>query len=55
MGFFQVKKDSLINCSIAHLVETNSRLVINEEVIPIFQNNVIDYLYGKKYGKATVK
>ena len=54
-GNITVKKDSLINCSIAHLVETNSRLVINEEVIPIFQNNVIDYLYGKKYGKATVK
>ena len=54
-GNITVKKDSLINCSIAHLIETKSKLVINEESIPIFQDNVIDYLYGKKYGKATVK
>ena len=54
-GNITVKKDSLINCSIAHLIETKSKLVINEESIPVFQDNVIDYLYGKKYGKATVK
>ena len=54
-GNITVKKDSLINCSIAHLIETKSKLVINEESIPVFQENVIDYLYGKKYGKATVK
>ena len=54
-GNIIVNKDSLINCSIAHLIETKSKLVINEEDITVFQNNVIDYLYGKKYGKATVK
>ena len=54
-GNITVKKDSLINCSIAHLIETKSKLVINEESIPVFQENVIEYLYGKKYGKATVK
>ena len=54
-GYITVKKDSLINCSIAHLIETKSKLVINEESIPVFQENVIEYLYGKKYGRATVK
>ena len=54
-GNITVKKDSLINCSIAHLIETKSKLVINEESIPVFQENVIEYLYGKKYGRATVK
>ena len=54
-GNITVKKDSLINCSIAHLIETKSKLFINEDSIRVFQDNVIDYLYGKKYGKATVK
>ena len=54
-GDITVKKDSLINCSIAHLIETKSKLVIDEQDIQVFQENVIDYLYGKKYGKATVK
>ena len=54
-GNIQTYNDTLINCSLAHLIETNSKLVINNKEIHIFQNNVIDYLYGKKYGKATVK
>ncbi|MFL2564608.1 MAG: hypothetical protein ACJ0QN_02300 [Parvicellaceae bacterium] len=54
-GKITVENDSLIDCSIAHLIETKSKLVINEESIPVFKDNVIDYLYGKKYGKATVK
>ena len=35
-GNITVKKDSLINCSIAHLIETKSKLVINEESISSF-------------------
>ena len=54
-GYITVIKDSLINCSLAHLIETKSKLVIDEQDIQVFQENVIDYLYGKKYGKATVK
>ena len=54
-GNISVKKDSLINCSLAHLIETNSKLIINEDSIRVFQDNVIDYLYGKEYGKATDK
>lgn len=54
-GNITVENDSLIDCSIAHLIETKSKLIINEDSIRVFQDNVIDYLYGKKYGKATVK
>ena len=54
-GYIKVIKDSLINCSLAHLIETKSKLIIDEQDVQVFQENVIDYLYGKKYGKATVK
>ena len=54
-GYITVIKDSLINCSLAHLIETKSKLIIDEQDVQVFQENVIDYLYGKKYGKATVK
>ena len=37
------------------LIEYNSNLIFDGEKIKVFQNNVIDYLYGKKYGKATMK
>ena len=54
-GNITVKNDSLIDCSIAHLIETKSKLIINEDSIRVFQDNVIEYLYGNKYGKATDK
>ena len=47
--------DEISNCSVNHLIEYNSNLTFNGEKIRVFQNNVIDYLYGKKYGKATLK
>tara|TARA_B100000579_G_C22716018_1_gene796947 strand:- start:146 stop:1015 length:870 start_codon:yes stop_codon:yes gene_type:complete len=47
--------DQISNCSVNHLIEYNSNLTFNGEKIRVFQNNVIDYLYGKKYGKATLK
>ena len=45
--------DVIINCSVNNLIEYNSNLTLNGEKIRFFQNNVIDYLYGRKYGKAT--
>ena len=45
--------DVIINCSVNNLIEYNSNLTLNGEKIRVFQNNVIDYLYGRKYGKAT--
>jgi len=47
--------DEITNCSVNNLIEYNSSLTINGEKVKVFQNNVIDYLYGKKYGKATFK
>jgi hypothetical protein len=47
--------DEISNCSVNNLIEYNSNLTFNGEKIRVFQNNVIDYLYGKKYGKATFK
>ena len=47
--------DEITNCSVNNLIEYNSNLTFNGEKIRVFQNNVIDYLYGKKYGKATLK
>ena len=47
--------DEITNCSVNYLIEYNSNLTFNGEKIRVFQNNVIDYLYGKKYGKATFK
>jgi hypothetical protein len=47
--------DMITNCSVNNLVEYNSNLTLNGEKTRVFQNNVIDYLYGKKYGKATFK
>ena len=47
--------DVITNCSVNNLIEYNSNLTLNGEKTRVFQNNVIDYLYGKKYGKATFK
>ena len=47
--------DEITNCSVNNLIEYNSSLTFNGEKVKVFQNNVIDYLYGKKYGKATFK
>ena len=47
--------DEISNCSVNNLIEYNSILNFNGEKIRVFQNNVIGYLYGKKYGKATFK
>jgi len=47
--------DEITNCSVNNLIEYNSSLTLNGEKVRVFQNNVIDYLYGKKYGKATFK
>ena len=47
--------DEITNCSVNNLIEYKSNLTFNGEKIRVFQNNVIDYLYGKKYGKATFK
>ena len=47
--------DSISNCNKENLIEYNSSLTINGAKIEEFQNNVIDYLYGNKYGKATFK
>ena len=47
--------DSISNCNKENLIEYNSSLTINGAKIEDFQNNVIDYLYGNKYGKATFK
>ncbi len=47
--------DEITNCLLNNLIEYNSNLTFDGEKIIVFQNNVIDYLYGKKYGKATFK
>lgn len=47
--------DSILNCDKENLIEYNSSITINGKRINSFQNNVIDYLYGNKYGKATFK
>ena len=47
--------DKITNCLLNNLIEYNSNLTFDGEKIRVFQNNVIDYLYGKKYGKATFK
>ena len=47
--------DEISNCSVNNLIEYNSNLTFDGEKIRVFQNNVIDYLYCKKYGKATFK
>jgi hypothetical protein len=47
--------DSIKNCSLTHLIEYESSLTIDENKIDSFEYNIIDYLYGKKYGKATIK
>lgn len=47
--------DEITNCLLNNLIEYNSNLTFDGEKIRVFQNNVIDYLYGKKYGKATFK
>jgi hypothetical protein len=47
--------DEITNCLLNDLIEYNSNLTFDGEKIRVFQNNVIDYLYGKKYGKATFK
>ena len=47
--------DEITNCSVNNLIEYHSSLTFNGEKVKVFQNNVIDYLYGKKYGKATFK
>ena len=54
-GEIYSSNDKITNCSVDHLIEQKSKLTINGERIKVFQNNVIDYLYGKKYGKATFK
>ena len=54
-GKIYSSNDKITNCSVDHLIEQKSNLTINGERIKVFQNNVIDYLYGKKYGKATFK
>ena len=47
--------DEITNFSVNNIIEYNSSFTINGEKVKVFQNNVIDYLYGKKYGKATFK
>ena len=47
--------DEITNCLVNNLIEYHSSLTFNGEKVKVFQNNVIDYLYGKKYGKATFK
>ena len=47
--------DESTNCSVNNLIEYHSSLTFNGENVKVLQNNVIDYLYGKKYGKATFK
>ena len=47
--------DSIKNCSLTHLIEYESSLTIDKNKIDSFEYNIIDYLYGKKYGKATIK
>ncbi|MBM77827.1 MAG: hypothetical protein CL846_05040 [Crocinitomicaceae bacterium] len=43
------------NCKKTHLIEFKSELSLNDSIINEFEYNVIDYLYGNIYGKATVK
>ena len=54
-GSILAENDSLKNCTLTHLIEYRSSLNLNEKKINVFEANVKDYLYGKKYGKATVK
>ena len=54
-GYIKVIKDSLINCSLAHLIETKSKLVIDEQIIQVFSRKCNRLSLWKKYGKATVK
>ena len=43
----------LKNVEVEHLIETNSRLTINEVAVETVSNNVIDQMYGKEYGKSS--
>ena len=43
------------NCKKVHLIEFKSTCSINDTLIKDLEYNVIDYLYGNIYGKATVK
>ena len=47
--------DEITNCLLNNLIEYNSNLTFDGKKVKVFQNNVINYLYGKKYGKATFK
>jgi hypothetical protein len=43
------------NCEKIHLIEFKSTCSLNDTLIKDLEYNVIDYLYGSIYGKATVK
>ena len=43
------------NCEKIHLIEFESTCSLNDTLIKDLEYNVIDYLYGSIYGKATVK
>ena len=43
------------NCKKIHLIEFQSTCSLNDTLVKDLEYNVIDYLYGSIYGKATVK
>jgi len=49
------QNNQLTNCKTIYLIEFNSILELNNKLISNFQNNVAEMLYGKIFGKATVK
>ena len=49
------KKSKESDCKKRNLIEFKSTFSLNDSVINEFEYNVIDYLYGNIYGKATVK
>lgn len=48
-------KNQELDCNRTYLIEYESQLTVNDTTIDAFEFNVIDYLYGNIYGKATVK
>jgi hypothetical protein len=48
-------KNTETNCKKIHLIEFESTCSLNDTLIKDLEYNVIDYLYGNIYGKATVK
>lgn len=52
-GSIFIEQLSFGNIEAKHLIETGSQLLIDNVPVETVSNNVIDQLYGKKYGKSS--